>query len=130
MRAARGSAAVEFALVLPLALLMGLALVQVGLVAKDAIVVAHAAREGAREAAVTTDDDRVRDAALRGGSLEEDRADVGVERAGDAGDPVTVTVRYRAPLVVPFVEWLFPREVVLTSRATMRQEISSTEAVQ
>ena len=117
----------EFALVLPLALLAGLALVQVGLVAKDALVVAHAAREGAREAAVTTDDERVRAAALRGGSLVEDRTEVSVDRAGDAGDPVTVAIRYRAPLVVPFVEWLFPREVVLSSRATMRQEISSTE---
>ena len=127
MRSERGSAAVEFALVLPLALLAGLALVQVGLVAKDALVVAHAAREGAREAAVTTDDDRVREAALRGGSLPEDRTEVVVERAGDAGDPVTVGVRYRAPLVVPLVEWLFPREVVLSSRATMRQEISSDD---
>ena len=127
MRSARGSAAVEFALVLPLALLAGLALVQVGVVAKDAIVVAHAAREGAREAAVTSDDGRVREAALRGGALDEERTDVVVERSGGAGDPVTVSVRYRVPLVVPFVEWLFTEEAELTARATMRQETSSNE---
>jgi Flp pilus assembly protein TadG len=45
-----GSAAVELALVLPLVLMMVLALLQVGLLAKDSLVVVQAAREGAREA--------------------------------------------------------------------------------
>lgn len=123
----RGSSTVELALVLPLALLAALAVVQVGLLAKDALIVGQAAREGAREAAVTTDDGRARDAALRGGGLPPDRTEVEVARAGSVGDPVTVTVRYRAPLVVPFVEWLFPGEVELRSSATMRQEASGTE---
>lgn len=123
----RGSSTVELALVLPLALLAALAVLQVGLLAKDALVVGQAAREGAREAAVTTDDARARDAALRGGGLPAERTEVEVARAGSVGDPVTVTVRYRAPLVVPFVEWLFPDEVELRSSTTMRQEASGPE---
>jgi TadE-like protein len=123
----RGSSTVELALVLPLALLAALAVLQVGLLAKDALVVGQAAREGAREAAVTVDEARVREAALRGGGLPADRADVDVSRSGSLGDPVTVTVRYRAPLVVPFVEWLFPDEVELLATATMRQEASGSE---
>ncbi len=123
----RGSSTVELALVLPLALLAALAVVQVGLLAKDALIVGQAAREGAREAAVTTDDVRARDAALRGGGLPPERTEVDVVRAGSVGDPVTVTVRYRAPLLVPFVEWLFPDEVELRSSATMRQEASGSE---
>lgn len=120
-----GSAAVELALVLPLVLMMALALLQVGLLAKDSLVVVQAAREGAREAAVTSDDERVRQAALRGGGeLAGERTEVEVERTGSMGDPVTVRVRYRAPMVVPFVEWLFPDEVHLASAATMRQETS------
>jgi hypothetical protein len=110
------------ALVLPLALIAALALVQVGLVAKDSLLVVQAAREGAREATVTTDEARVRDAAVRGGGLPDDRTEVTVERAGTVGDPVTVTVRYRAPMLVPFVEWLFPEDVALTASSTMRQE--------
>jgi hypothetical protein len=118
-----GSAAVELALVLPLVLMMVLALLQVGLLAKDSLVVVQAAREGAREAAVTPDDERVRQAALRGGGgLAGERTDVEVERTGGMGDPVTVRIRYRSPMVVPFVEWLFPDEVLLASAATMRQE--------
>lgn len=127
--AGRGSAAVELALVLPLALLAALALVQVGLVAKDSLVVIQAAREGAREAAVTTDEGRIREAALRGGGgLPEERTEVEVVRAGTVGDPVTVVVRYRAPMVVPFVEWLFPDEVTLAATGTMRQETVGEEA--
>jgi len=124
---AAGSAALELALVLPLALLGILALVQVGLFGKDALLVAQAAREGAREAAVTTDDGRVEEAALRGGSLPAERTEVEVTRAGSVGDPVTVIVRYRAPVVVPFVEWLFPDEVRLSSEATMRQETAGDD---
>ena len=82
----------------------------------------QSAREGAREATVSTEDERARQAAIRGGALPEERTEVSIRREGSVGDPVTVGVRYRAPIVVPFVEWLFPDEVVLTSEATMRQE--------
>ena len=113
---------------LPLALLVSLALVQVGLIARDAAVVALAAREGSREAAVNTDNASVREAALRSGNLPAERTDVEVDRAGSVGDPVIVRVLYQAPLVVPFVGWLFPDEVRLTSEATMRQEASHETA--
>ena len=48
----RGSAAVEFALLLPILLLLLLALVQVGVIARDSLVLTQASRAGAREAAV------------------------------------------------------------------------------
>jgi hypothetical protein len=124
----RGSAALELGLVLPLALIVALALVQIGLLGRDSAVVALAAREGSREAAVTTDDGSVREAALRSGNLPEDRTEVEVERVGGVGRPVTVRVRYRAPLVVPFIDWLFPQEVELVGEATMRQETSGIES--
>lgn len=123
----RGSAALELALVLPLALLGILALAQVGLLGTDSVRVAQAAREGAREAAVTLDDDRVETAAERAGALPPERTEVSVHRSGSVGDPVTVSVRFRAPLVMPFVGWLFPDQVDLTSEATMRQETAGDE---
>jgi Flp pilus assembly protein TadG len=116
-----GSAAVEFALVLPQALRTALALVQVGLLGREALLVTHAAREAVREAAVVRDDDRIRQAALRPG-LDGSRAEVLVERSGTTGDPVTVHVAYRTSLLVPFVRWLLPEEVVLRASSTMRQE--------
>lgn len=102
---------------------MALALLQVGLLVKDQLVVAGAARAGAREGAVTIDDAAARDAAVSAAvGLPPERLDIAVEREGGAGTPVRVRIRYRAPIIVPFVAWLFPSEVRLSAEATMRQE--------
>lgn len=120
----RGSATVEFALVLPLVLLMALALVQVGLLVKDQVVVEEAARAGAREATVTTDDQEARDAALAAAvSLDADELDVWVDREGGAGSAVTVTIVYHAAIDISLVSWLFPDSVDISGVATMRQEV-------
>lgn len=118
-----GSAAVEFALVLPLLLVVGLALLQVGLLAKDQLVLQEAARAGARQAAVSHDEERVRQAAIEAGAtLDRSRMAVAIDRAPAADGPVTVTVTYDAPIAIPVVRWLFPTQVRLSARATMRQE--------
>ena len=64
-RSQRGTAAVEFALVLPLVLVVALALVQTGLLVRDRLLVETAARAGARAAAVQDDPSAIRTAALR-----------------------------------------------------------------
>src|SRR6266508_5837338 len=101
-RGERASASVEFALVLPLILIMALALLQVGLLVKDQLVVEGAARAGARQGAVTTDDAEVtgavEDAAV---SLDIERLEVQIQRGGGVGTPVTVVVVYHAPVAVP-----------------------------
>jgi Flp pilus assembly protein TadG len=120
---ARGSASVEFALVLPLVLVVGLALLQVGLFAKDQLVLQEAARAGARQAAVSHDGESVRDSATAAAAtLDRSRIRIAIERAPASDGPVTVTVTYDAPIVVPVVRWLFPSHVRLSARATMRQE--------
>jgi len=114
---------VEFALVLPILLVLALAVVQVGLIARDQLVLAQASRAGAREAAVTVDDAAVRAAVLEAGpGLDPGRLDVSVARGGSRGDPVTVSVTLTEPIRVPFVEWLFPPSVTLRGQAVMRQE--------
>jgi Flp pilus assembly protein TadG len=120
----RGTAVVEFALVLPLILMVALALVQVGLLARDRLLVESAARAGARAAAVEADQGAVRRAA--GGAapgLRSERMTLSVARSGTRGDPVTVTVGYQDAVVVPFVRWLFPRgSVAMRTSTTARQE--------
>ena len=119
----RGSATVEFALVLPLALALLLALVQIGILARDRMVLEHAARAGAREAAVTLDPGRVRAAVLEAGPTLGEATDVTVARTGSVGDAVSVRVVSDRSIRVPLVGWLFPRSVEMTAVATMRQEI-------
>lgn len=119
----RGSASVEFAAVLPLALVALLLIVQVALVVAEQLVLQHAAREGAREAAVWNDEQRARDAALRAGNLESDRAEIDVEPSErPVGTPVRVTIRYRVPLVVPYVSRFLPAETTLIASAEYRVE--------
>jgi len=110
-------------LVLPLLLMIALALVQVGLLARDRLLVEAAARAGARAAAVTDDATAVADAAAAA-SATLDRAvlTVQVARTGSQGDPVTVTVGYASPVRVPLLVWLFGDSVAMDAAATDRQE--------
>ncbi len=120
-----GQAAVELALVLPILLLAVLAVVQVGLFARDRLVLEQASRAGAREAAVTPDEEAIRRAVLAAApGLDPDRIAVAVAWTGSAGEPVTVSLRYPDPVRVPFVGWLFPPTVELRAAATLRQEFA------
>ena len=117
-----GQATVELALVLPLVALLLLLVLQVGLVMRDHLLVAHAAREAVRAAAVS-DGDRagaaVR-AAERAGDLASDRLQVATTLT-DGGERVSVQVRYRSSTDVPLVGLLLP-DVGLSSDAVMRVE--------
>jgi Flp pilus assembly protein TadG len=122
-RGERASASVEFALALPLVLIMGLALLQVGLLVKDQLVVEGTARAGARQGAVSTDDEEVIRAVEKAAvSLDLERLEVQIQREGSVGTPVAVMVLYHAPVAVPLVDWLFPDVVDLGATAIMRQE--------
>ncbi len=119
----RGSAAVEFVLVLPLVLTLALAILQLALIAKDQLVLQDAARAGAREASVSTDDVAVHDAVVEAAaSLDADALTVSVARQGGLGTPATVTLGYHVTIDIPLVDWLFPSGVDLSAGATMRQE--------
>lgn len=120
-RGDEGQATVELALVLPVVAVLALCLVQVGLLARDQVLVVHAARESARTAAVTDDAGQIRSAALRAGPLDAGRLVVTVRARGAPGATVTVSVDYDAPVVVPLASAL-RSQVHLTAEATMRVE--------
>jgi Flp pilus assembly protein TadG len=119
----RGSAVVEFALVMPLLLLVALALVQIAMIGRDRLVLEHAARAGAREAAVDPDDAVVRSVVAEATApLDPSDVAVDIQRAGTFGDPVVVRVAYDAPVAVPLAGWLLPASVHLAAQLAMRQE--------
>jgi len=121
-----GTAVVEFALVLPLVLAMALALLQVGLLARDRLLIEAAARAGARAAAVEIDADTVRTSALAAApDLDPALTTIEVARAGGQGDPVTVSVDYDDPMRVPLIGWLFGSSIRMRAEATDRQEFAS-----
>ncbi|MEL7156074.1 MAG: TadE/TadG family type IV pilus assembly protein, partial [Actinomycetota bacterium] len=120
---ARGQATVELALALPVVLLALLAVVQVGVVVHHRLLVANAAREGARAAAVDPTPEAARSGAVGAGGLDPARLEVhlGPSAALSTGDRVTVAVRYRSPTDVPLVGALLP-DVTFSSAVTMRVE--------
>ncbi|MGI9120231.1 MAG: TadE/TadG family type IV pilus assembly protein [Acidimicrobiales bacterium] len=117
----RGQAAVELALVLPLVAVLALLLLQVAVVVRDQVLVIHAAREGAREAAVNAEPEAARQAALAGVSLEPGRLEVGTSGRAGPGSRVRVGVSYSSPTDVPVVGVLVG-DVELSGSASMRVE--------
>lgn len=111
----------ELALVLPLILLLLLLLAQVGLVVRDQILVVHAAREAAREAAVDPSPEAPRRAAAASSGLDPARLEVEVTGRGQPGSRVRVVARYRSALAVPLVRAAVD-DLRLEASATMRVE--------
>ena len=120
-RVERGQSSVELALCLPMLALLALMLVQVALVVRDQVLVTHAARAAAREAAVSADPDAVRAAAAGAGHLEPGRIHVDIRGRGRPGSQVVVDVRYASPTAVPLIGALVG-DVHLSSSAAMRVE--------
>lgn len=108
--AQQGQALVEFALVLPILLILAFAIVQLSDVGVARLRLEHAAAEGARIGALTNDDELIRDGvAAATAGLDQTRLEVEivpeqdqVPRTGDPrGSLLRVLVRYRPALVLP-----------------------------
>lgn len=125
---ARGSVSVEFAAVLPLVAVCLLLVAQIGLLVSEQLAVQHAAREGAREAAVWNDDARARDAVLRAGNLDPSRTTITITPSQrDVGTPVRVDVRY-VPAGMPVVGRFMPASAMLHAVVVMRTERAPPDA--
>lgn len=115
----RGSAVVEFALVVPLVLALVLCLFEVALVARTQLEVVNSAREGAREAAASPDPaDAVRAArAVLGGSGGSAR--ISVRRPDVVGERAEVEVMLPYRVAAPLFGGL---GLEIVARASMRVE--------
>jgi Flp pilus assembly protein TadG len=119
----RGSAVVEFALVMPLLLLVALALVQIAVIGRDRLVLEHAVRAGVRQASIDPDDAAVRQAIDDAvAPLDPAGVAVQIDRGGTFGDPVVVRVGCEVPVAEPLAGWLLPASVHLGTELAMRQE--------
>lgn len=117
----RGQATVELALVLPLVVLFALVVVQAALVANARLLVSHAAREGARAAAVDPNQAAAAEAARGSLGVPGSRLAVSLRGGSAEGDLITVTVVYSVATDVPLVGQLIG-DVEVESSVTMRVE--------
>lgn len=119
-RSPKGSATVEFALVIPLIVLVLVACLEVAALARTRVLVVAAAREGARVAATHPDPAEASEAVVN--ALGDDlgaRARISVSRPHVVGEPATVEVTVRDNLISPLLSHL---SVSLEGRAVMRVE--------
>lgn len=124
---AAGQSTVELALLLPVVVVLLLAVLQVGLLARDVLLVTHASREAARAAAVDPTATAAREAAQASSALEADRLRVGLSGGRSPGDRVRVAVTYRAQTTVPVVGALLGDRTI-RAVATMRVESDASGA--
>ncbi|MGM8212317.1 TadE/TadG family type IV pilus assembly protein [Virgibacillus sp. W0430] len=108
MRSQKGQAIVETALILPILLLLLFGITDFGRVFHASLTLDHAGREGARAAAIGTEDHvitgKIRDATS---SLKEDNVSISIAPAGkgnrESGTDVTITLVYPIDFLTPII---------------------------
>ncbi len=119
IRSERGASAVEFALILPVLLLVLFGLIEFGSLYHDYLAITHATREGARMAAVNQFDPA--EVAARA-ALPIDPPIKEYPNGSDTGDPVRVTVTYKHQWLTGYLSPVFGSDITLSSQAEMRLE--------
>jgi hypothetical protein len=118
----RGASAVEFAILLPIIVMLFFAIFEFGIAFNNYIALTHAAREGARLAAVAEEEDFIKQEIIQRAptvSIEEDNIDI-IGLHNKVGMPVTVSVTGGVlNLDIPLVA---SKTLMLTSSATLRIE--------
>ncbi len=119
----KAQATAEFALVLPLLLLVFLLFAQAVMVMRAQIAVTAAAREGARKGVETGNPVLIEGAALRSAAgLDPDKLRVDVSSGPRRrGEWIRVEVEYEVPVSIPAVSRFFP-VVTVSGSAEMRIE--------
>lgn len=117
---------VEFALVIPLMLILFFGIVEFGRIFSAGLVVAHSAREGARAGSVGADDSaiilRVRESAV---VLDTTQLTVDInpgQEERERGGPICVDVRYPVTVMLPFIAAITGDTVTVQSDSVMRVE--------
>jgi hypothetical protein len=115
----RGSAVVEFALIVPLVLILAVGIIEVAVVARSEIQLIHAAREGARQAATSPDTSKAAAAVRRALGDAGSRARISIRRPSGVGESASVRVSMRHRVAAPILGGF---SVDLGASASMRTE--------
>ena len=118
----KGASAVEFALILPILIMLVFGIFQFGIAYNNYITITHAAREGARRAAVDLNNPLLKQIIIDRAypiPITQDDIIISTPEGTKIGDPVEVEITYEINIEIPLVgSWDIP----LTSKAVMRLE--------
>lgn len=122
----QGQALLEFALVLPILLLLVFGIIEFGIIFFDNLVITQAAREGARVGVVGGSDTEIRGIVEQSaGSLDLSRMQIVIDpdQSGRSrGDSLKVEVYYNVPILTPIMGQLIPNPYPLEAAVIMRVE--------
>ena len=122
IKSEKGASAVEFALILPILIILVFGIVQFGIAFNNYITITHAAREGARIAAVDLNNPDLKNIIIERAfpvQITEDDIVISTPEGTNIGDPVEVEITYNISITIPLVgSWDIP----LKNKAIMRLE--------
>jgi len=122
----KGQAMVEFALILPVLLLLVMGIAEFGMMFNSYLSVQNATREGARIGIVGASDEEMEERILTTSpSLRKDRMVITIEPESNSrisGDTLRVQVNYDYRMAVPFISTLFGGNINLSGESSMRIE--------
>jgi len=122
----KGQSIVEFAIILPILLLVVMGIFQFGLMFNAYLTVENVTREGARTGALGGSNTEIKSVIVSAAfNLDSDRLTVNItpnESGRNSGDTLTVKVTYSYELTVPIISDLFGDEIELAAQTSMRVE--------
>jgi len=122
----KGQALVEFAIILPILLLLVMGILQFGMMLNAYLSIENAAREGARAGIMGSSDAEIRNLVIATSpSLDPENLTVSItpnETNRTSGDTLTIKITYNYTLIVPIISSLFNNVVVLNGQTSMRVE--------
>jgi Flp pilus assembly protein TadG len=124
MKSEKGQSLVEFALVLPVLILILLAIVDFGRVYHVYLTIDHAGREAARAASIGKDDTNIKSTAVNyASSINLTTGQVSISPTGSrsSGVEATITITYPITFLTPMIGGIVG-PLTLTDTTTMRVE--------
>ena len=121
-----GQALVEFAIILPILLMLVMGILQFGMMLNAYLTIENASREGARAGIIGSSDAEIQNLVISTSpGLDPERLTVIItpdEPDRKSGDTLTVQITYNYNLIVPIISSLFDNVVVLKGQTSMRVE--------
>lgn len=124
MNSEKGQSLVEFALVLPLLILLLFGIIDFGRIFHAYLTLDHAGREAARAASIGKDDTSIKNVAVNNASsinLKEEKVSIFPVGSKSSGSDVTITITYPVDFLTPVIGKLIS-PLTLTDTTVMRVE--------
>lgn len=126
LRDDKGQSLVEFAIILPILMLLVMGIIEFGMMLNSYLAIQNASREGARYGIIGTSNGDIQNlVASTSPSLNSSYLTVDItpnDGSRKSGDTLTVKVSYEYHLTVPIISSLLGDSVTLTAQTSMRIE--------